>query len=822
MLLWVFFLAFSAALYVGWPMNEQLPNVALVGLSYLFTLAQGTYGSSSNGAVAYEASGLPSWLQFDGSSRTFSGTPSSSDIGTFQITLQGTDSNDKLTLSNSYLMLVASSQPIKLSSPDVMFTTIAKYGQTNGEDGLVVRPGQQFSIQFSKNTFNPAEAVKAYYGRSQDRTPLPNWVNFDPDSLTFSGTVPQVVSSIAPSFSYNFCFIAADQPGYASAVGTFNLVVGAHLLSTSFTEPVKFNGTLGSALNETVPVLSSVFLDQQPILQQNISAVYLQDAPSFVTLGDQYKLSGTFPNSTTAANFSVVVKDVFGNSVNLPYQISSYGSLFTVSSLPDANATRGQFFLLQLSKTYFTEYNSSKIDVLSNSSWLSYESSNMTLLGNAPGDLLQALVSVKASQGNLNDELSFVIRGVDAVTRSSSSALSSRTSSSSSMSSSSSSSSPSRTAQATATATSTTLSVPQSGNTNKKNLIIGLVTGIVGALLFALLGLLLFCCFRKRHDDEDDEKRSASPTEPELTGPGFGTTYDLDDHNEIARQLGALNAMKLDADNESDILCETHVDSEEENVAYLDERGKPTKSWRANDMSDSSAVKKMLLEQHRRSDMSLNTINTEQLFSVRVVDDNNSNRVSRQSILGDLTRDTSSANVLRLDSDGNIAEGNDLVKTSGSKDHLLNTVEESPNTTNQTQASSIYSLMAKLDNHEDMQRDPSFGQYSQNSLGDAFKHSAPTDSDIMHWKNEDYVDASSSMTKTSEINPKSTTKAYFPTDSPLNSPLGNLHFEEDRKAYKAKLVDFTRKGSLKDSSREQRQEFSATEGQILDDGDSLT
>lgn len=802
-------------------MDQQLPNVALVGQSYLFTLAEGTYRSSSDSGVNYSATGLPSWLQFDGSSRTFTGTPTSKDVGQFQINLVGTDLLDKSTISNNYQMLVTAGDPLTLSSPDVMFTTIAQYGQTNGADGLVVRPGQQFSIKFSKSVFKPNDNIKAYYGRSQDRTPLPNWVNFDSNSLTFSGTVPHVVSSIAPSFAYNFCFIATDNPGFAGAVGLFNLVVGAHLLSTSFDQPVKLNGTLGSQLNQSVPVLSSVFLDLVAISPQNISSVQLQNAPSFVTLSPNYVLTGTYPSSSSNANFTVMVRDVFGNSVNLPYQISSIGSLFTVNSMPDVNATRGQFFELQLMKTYFTDFNSTTVSVSTNSSWLSYESSNMTLLGNTPSDFQQTSVNVNAKKGSSSDELSFIVRGVDAVSKSSSSSSSSSTQASST------SSKALQTAAATSTssASSEPTETPSEGNSDphRKNLIIGLSAGLGGAALLACLAALLFCCCRKRNrEDDDDEKRSITPTEPELTGPGFGTTFDLDDHTEIARQLGALNAMKLDEDNDLTISCDTHVDPEEENCDYLDELGKPTKSWRANDMSDSSAVKKMLLEQNRRSEMSLNTINTEQLFSVRVVDDSNSNRVSRQSVLGDLSKDTSSANVQRLDSDGNIAEMTRLPsKQAMSTESLIRIAEESPDSSNNmTQASSVYSLMAKLD-QDVLQRDASFG-VEQSSLNETFKPVTASNGEVVHWKSQEYPDAPIIL-QTGELDPASPHKPTLNfSNSTLNSPLDNMRFEEDRAAFKAKLVDFTRKGSLKDSACLPRYDHSAAEGQIFEDEDSLT
>lgn len=818
MLAWVLVVAYATALYVGWPMNEQLPNVALVGSAYMFTLAEETYGSSVDGAVTYTATGLPSWLQFNEETRTFSGTPSSNDVGSFQITLMGVDVKDQSILSNNYSMLVATGQPVVLTSPDAMFTTIAKHGRTNGQDGLVVRPGQQFSIRFSKDVFTPNDNLQAFYGRSQDRRPLPNWINFDSDTLTFSGTVPLVTSSIAPSFSYNFCFVGTEHAGYAQAVGQFNLVVGAHLLSTSFDEPVKLNGTFGSPLSEPVPVYSSVFLDLSPIDPKNISAIFLQDAPSFVTLNSDNVLVGTYAGNSKPANFTVMIRDVYGNTVSLPYQISSIGSLFTLTSFPDINATRGEFFDLHLVSSYFTDLNSTSVTVSFNSSWINYQSSNMTLVGTVPSDFQKASVKVEVSKENLHDELSFFIRGVAKQSLSSSSLVPSETSSTS-QSLTTSVSSSETTAHLSSTPTSAS---DYSRDVERRNLIIGLSAGLGVTAILACLALLLFCSCRKRSIDEDDDEKAAVPaTEPELTGPGFGMTYDLDDHTEIARQLGALNAMKLDADNESDILCDTHVDSDEENVQYVDDTGKPTKSWRANDLSDSSAVKKMLLEQHRRSDMSLNTINTEQLFSVRVVDDNNSNRVSRQSNLGDLSKDTSSANVQRLDSDGNIAEypSND---DGTSNDNLVKIVEESSDISkNVTQASSAYSLMAKLDPNV-LQRNASFGIESQDSLDETFKPVTTTNGEVVQWRSQDYPKTSSTISKLEDLDYTGGSKSYYDSGSVLNSPLNKLNTDESLKPFKAKLVDFTRKGSLKESAVDPEYDHFAAEGQIFEDEESLT
>lgn len=776
-------------------MYEQLPDVALVDTSYLFTLASTTYRSSINGSVAYLASELPKWLLFDKASRKFTGTPTSGDVGAFQVVLTGIDLADGLSLSNTYLMLVATGKAI-VASADAITATVEHNGHTNGRNGLVVTPGKPFSISFSRDVFAHSDEVTEYYGRSQDRTPLPSWAHFDAGSLTFSGVVPEVVSSIAPSVLYTFSVIAAQHAGFASAVGTFELVFGAHLLSTSADSSVKINGTFGDALSVPVPVFSSVFLDGTPISASEISDVVLENAPAFVSLLLNYTLKGTFPNTTMVADFDVRVQDVYGNSVFLPHHILSLGSLFSVASMPDVNATRGHFFEHQILRSVLTEANTTDVQVDTDASWLSYDSKNMTLVGLVPTNFEQASVNVVATHLSFRNELSFVVRAVDA------SAASSATSTSSLP-----------TSSTTSSPTATPAAKPEREHKQEK-LAIGLGAGLGGAVLLLCLALLLVCCLRRGKSAEDDEKR-VPHNEPELTGPGFGTTFDLDDHAEITCQLCALNAMKLDADNASSTLGDTHV--EHPDCYYLDERGLPTKSWRADGMSDVAAVKKMLLDESRRSAMSMNTVNTEQLFSVRVVDDN-FDRASRQSF-AELPHDTSSANILRLDSDGNIvgdasapaknASAKPALPKNASDDMLVKIAEESPNTSgNDTQASSLYSLMAKLDPAA-LYFDSSFNAETI-PLRDTFECVTASNGDV-HWR-QTQTDASSTVSGLAQL---------YASTKTFNLPHGS-RLLDDAPKFPAKLVEFTRKASLKESSHQLRVDHPADEGQIMDDGDSLT
>lgn len=829
-------------------MDEQLPNVARVGEPYLFTLASITYRSSAGGSISYSTSNMPQWLSFDSSSRTFSGTPSSDNVGEFRISLAATDSADGSSLENSYSMMVSNSSGLSLTSGDVMFTSIAKYGHTNGVNGLVVSEGEDFSIQFDRLVFveNPGASrpISSYYGRSMDRTSLPNWLKFDSSSNTFSGTVPYVTSDIAPSVLYGFSFIASDYPGYAGAEGIFYLVVGAHQLSTLLNESIKVNGSFGLDFDYTVPVFSDVYLDSLLISAHNISSVSADNLPSYIEFDNaDYSLKGSFPNSSTFDNFTIVVADVFGNLVDLPYSFSSIGSVFTVQLLPDVNATRYDYFQYQLLRSYFTDYNDTTIDVSFNSSdWLSYHSLNLTLSGIAPNNLDSVEVTVKASSSFDTKELSFHIVGVDATKLSSSSSSSTLSATSSSTHSSTNSASATTTSSAaSATVSSSSAAVAQQKSSDgKKSLILGLAIGIPAFVLLVATLLLFFCCYRRKKNNEEDSEKSV--TEPELTGPGFGVTYDIDDSRERARQLGALNALKLDHDNASTLSSLTHVDSGAESN-YYDASEKPVKSWRANDTSDSNAIKEsfILLQKHT-SQLSLDTVNTEQLFSVRLVDGTRDSFPSPvRMLLGQsFARDLLSENVQRLDSDGNIANDTSVPispprpqRPISTNLNNINEEEDSSNNTfyNTTHESSNYNLMAKfLNDGTNFSFDNDVA--TRNSFEDDFEP-VKTSNGYMGWirlQDGRSLDAlvGTPDSETFLINNESAAKpnlGALGSNSKKNQSRTSIYSDKSESMFdnkggsKAKLVDFTRKGSLREAAHTQNVEHLGETAQIHD-GDS--
>ncbi|CCE85576.1 Piso0_005184 [Millerozyma farinosa CBS 7064] len=852
----------EGSLYMGFPMDEQLPNVARVNEQYSFTLAETTY-KSNGGSVEYSASNLPEWLSFDGGSRTFSGIPSSDDVKEFEITLTGNDTSDGSTLSNNYSMIVSSSSGLHLSSNDVMFTEIAKEGNTNGVDALVVKPGEKINIKFEKSVFekyeNATRSIVAYYGRSQDRSSLPNWLNFNSDDLSFTGTVPYVTSDVAPSVQYGFSFIGSDYEGYAGAEGIFKLEIGAHQLSTSVSRTLKINGTFDHPFEEVVPIFSDVFLDNKTISRDNISQVYAENNPNYVSFHDSnFTLTGVFPDSSTHDNFSVIIEDVFGNSVSIPYSFEAIGSVFTVDSLNDVNATKGKFFQYQLLNSSFTD-NQTKISVDYDASWLSYSKNNRTFTGDVPKNFDKLVVNVTASSDYDEESKTFSIKGVDPKSSSSSS----------------SSGKPSSTTQSSVKSSSSASNSAAAGTGHKKSSNVALAKGLgiglgigIPVLLAFLAALFFFCCYRKKRNEkksEPDLEKDDGYTE--ITGPGIGKTYDMDDHSETAKPLNALNLIKLEkkeemsGDVKSTSSSVTHVDSDESKSSYFDATEKPAKSWRANDKSDAnmyddeSVITKGATQKdnfYRSSDGSMSTVNTEQLFSVRLVEDQsnrnsnmssfNSNRMLASSSNNAIFKRESSGNIQRLDSDGNIVEATqpnqnilrssstdlDVLEEENTKDHddSSNTITKTgPNQYRDESTESSMNLLTKLSY-------PSFTGITNdkaNNLNEGYSDQFKAMKDPngrITWSDasqpatpvvEDYE--SEIMNGKSSAPLQSSGLFAFSKSSSEDLTYNQDGRSSSSPVQKAKLVDFTRKSSMKEAARHSFLDFEGETAQIHDDDD---
>ncbi|MDJ0660740.1 MAG: putative Ig domain-containing protein [Crocosphaera sp.] len=143
---------------------------------FSFTLPSNTFKDIDNGDIlSYSASSLPSWLQFNSNTRTFSGTPTNDDVGTTNITVTATDTSF-YDVSTSFALTIENVN----DNPELI----------NFISDQMATKDEPFSFTFANDTFRDIDVgdTLTYSATLSNENPLPSWLIFDNNTRTFSGT----------------------------------------------------------------------------------------------------------------------------------------------------------------------------------------------------------------------------------------------------------------------------------------------------------------------------------------------------------------------------------------------------------------------------------------------------------------------------------------------------------------------------------------------------------------------------------------------------------------------------------------------------------
>lgn len=303
----------ASGVSVAIAVDDQLPLIARIGQSYSWAFSPNTFVSSSNDSLTYSTSTLPGWLTFDSSARTFQGTPSQSDEGNPEITVTAQDSSSSasctFTLCVTHFPAPALTIPIagQFYPNNPSLSSVFMIEQTSAlatpNPALRVPPKWSFSIGFEGDTFISENNI--YYDVLQaDGSPLPSWITFDPDSITFNGVTPHE-DAIASPVTLSFALHASDQKGYTASILPFDLVVALHELSISQGSLPTVNITASTPfiLSLSSPAdFSGIFIDESPLQPANISALSIDTSQYHRWLEfdeASMTLSGQPPNDLT-------------------------------------------------------------------------------------------------------------------------------------------------------------------------------------------------------------------------------------------------------------------------------------------------------------------------------------------------------------------------------------------------------------------------------------------------------------------------------------------------------------------------------------------
>ncbi|MFJ5474424.1 putative Ig domain-containing protein [Pectobacterium carotovorum] len=161
---------------VSTPIPPQ--NVAQGG-GFNFTVPDGTFSDPDGDTLTLSAtlangSPLPSWLRFDPTIGTFSGTPGNGDVGTLVIRVTATDGSNT-SISTSFGLTVTNTNDAPVVATPIPPQSVAQ--------------GGGFNFTVPDGTFSdPDGDTLTLSATLANGSPLPSWLRFDPTIGTFSGT----------------------------------------------------------------------------------------------------------------------------------------------------------------------------------------------------------------------------------------------------------------------------------------------------------------------------------------------------------------------------------------------------------------------------------------------------------------------------------------------------------------------------------------------------------------------------------------------------------------------------------------------------------
>ncbi len=148
-----------------WPARSPIADqTAIEDNGFSSQLPAGTFADVDVGdSLSYSASALPSWLQFDAVTRTFSGTPANGDVGTVTITVTATDGSGT-TASDSFDIVVGNTNDVPSGVPTIVGTPTEDQVLTANTAGIADADGLgDFRYQWLRNGEPISGAAGATY-----------------------------------------------------------------------------------------------------------------------------------------------------------------------------------------------------------------------------------------------------------------------------------------------------------------------------------------------------------------------------------------------------------------------------------------------------------------------------------------------------------------------------------------------------------------------------------------------------------------------------------------------------------------------------------
>ncbi|NWK76588.1 putative Ig domain-containing protein [Aquitalea sp. LB_tupeE] len=338
-------------------------------LSYKVTLA--------NGQV------LPSWMTYNASTNTLSGTTPLTSSST-QVMVKVTDTSG-LSASETFTINDTAYAP-----------TLSKATATQ-----LVTPGHTFSIALPAGTFtDPQGETLSYSAKLASGAALPSWLSFNAQTQTFSGTAPTANTSLSLQVT------ASNQAGLSTSE-TFTLNDG-YAAPTLNQQTATQTINAGKAFSFTLP--STTFIDPQGLaLTYKAALDNGQALPSWLNFNAQTEtFSGTAPSTAGSFSVKLTATDSAGLSTSETFSINDIATALkapVLNPLPlmvgfNANGTLN----ISVPQGTFTDpqgltltYAASQSNGQALPSWITFNAQNDTFTATLGHQTESATITVKAT-----------------------------------------------------------------------------------------------------------------------------------------------------------------------------------------------------------------------------------------------------------------------------------------------------------------------------------------------------------------------------------------------------------------------------------------
>ncbi|EMF08322.1 uncharacterized protein SEPMUDRAFT_53722 [Sphaerulina musiva SO2202] len=407
--LYALFTIAGAVPNAAFPFNSQVPAVARVGQQYSFRISDSTFAPDPT-AYVYTISNQPAWLTIDSSTRTLQGTPGASDAGSTTFVLTAADSSGNAQMSCT---LVVSADPAPQPLGDIITKQLSATANLSSSQPptLTLLPSTRFTFDFGQDSFIDVLQRKLYYYATlDDHTPLPSWMKFDPDLLTFSGTAPDLASF--PQ-SWVISLIASDVPGFSANSASFTMTIGTQQL-VFVPEEQELSITARKLVNITV-LQNELFRNNVNLDSGELKSAEA-DIPSWLTFDPStLAIEGTAPANFQAENVTITVTDKLGNAATAIITLVPGDSSMFHGQIGTLSAQAGKKFEYHFDDSLFTQKDLNlSVHVPSTASWLTYDATTQDLTGIPPtksqASTVRATLVAKSASDQQGQAQSFIIR----------------------------------------------------------------------------------------------------------------------------------------------------------------------------------------------------------------------------------------------------------------------------------------------------------------------------------------------------------------------------------------------------------------------------